>query len=210
VRTEVSSPGITDSSQARALRQLGEPSVFPEYGGRLGTKLSSQLAWYYGPPVYFSRNEMLQHRFTQEENRLLSRQRPVISAGAPISSRVSGPDGPNLEEVTCLDTTSDKSPTHSANTAGREIFELRSSGRLTGKPHLTACCSDRSRHSAAERGFGDRDRFHSSGKIGLHRAAGFHRIGGRIIVNRECRQWQHSCIQWQHSIATSSNDVLSR
>src|SRR5258708_6102394 len=39
----------------------------------------------------------------------------------------------------------EESPTHSANTAGREIFELRSSGRLTGKPHLTlvsvGCCS---------------------------------------------------------------------
>jgi hypothetical protein len=41
-------------------------------------------------------------------------------------------------------------------------------------------------------GFGNRDRFHSSGKIGLHRAAGFHPIGGRIIVHRECRQWQHN------------------
>src|SRR5712692_2227685 len=45
----------------------------------------------------------------------------------------------------------EESPTHSANTAGREIFELRSSGRLTGYPHLTACRSDRSRHTAAER-----------------------------------------------------------
>jgi hypothetical protein len=41
-------------------------------------------------------------------------------------------------------------------------------------------------------GFGNRDRFHSGGTIGLHRAAGFHRIGGRIILHRGCRQWQHN------------------
>jgi hypothetical protein len=42
-----------------------------------------------------------------------------------------------------------KSPTRSTNTAGEEISKLRSSGRITGNPHLTACCSDRSRHAAA-------------------------------------------------------------
>jgi len=49
---------------------------------------------------------------------------------------------------------------------------FRSSGRLTGYPHLTACCSDRSRHTVADAGLGHRDRFHLSSKIGLHWAAG--------------------------------------
>src|SRR5260370_42670081 len=33
---------------------------------------------------------------------------------------------------------------------------------------------------------------HARGKIRLYRAARFHRIGGRIMVHRECRQWQHN------------------
>ena len=78
------------------------------------------------------------------------------------------------------------------------------SGRLTGKPHLTACCPTRVAIRPRSAGFGDRDRFHSSGKIGLHRAARFHRIGGRIIVHRECRQWQHSIATRQKCVAALS------
>jgi hypothetical protein len=40
--------------------------------------------------------------------------------------------------------------------------------------------------------FGNQDRFHLSDKIELHRAAGFQRIVGRIIVHRERRKWQHN------------------
>jgi hypothetical protein len=68
----------------------------------------------------------------------------------------------------------------------RDVLIRSANSRFVGKPHLAACCSDRSRHTVAGAGFGNRDRFHSSGKIGLHRAAGFHRIGGRIMVHREC------------------------
>jgi Ring hydroxylating alpha subunit (catalytic domain) len=44
--------------------------------------------------------------------------------------------------------TGDKSPNHSANTAGREIFELRSSGRLTGNTEVTSLLKSASRISS--------------------------------------------------------------
>src|SRR4030088_260339 len=46
--------------------------------------------------------------------------------------------------------TSASSPTHSPNGADTRLSRFLGSGRITDKPHLTACCSDRSRHTVAD------------------------------------------------------------
>jgi hypothetical protein len=69
---------------------------------------------------------------------------------------------------------------------------LYRSWRMTGKQHLTACCSDRSRHTVAERWIWQSRPLSFKWQDWIARAAGFHRISGRIIAHRECRQWQHN------------------
>jgi hypothetical protein len=52
---------------------------------------------------------------------------------------------------------SDKSPNHSPNSADTRLSRFLGSGRITGKPDVTACCSDRSRLAAARLRFGQDD-----------------------------------------------------
>jgi hypothetical protein len=62
---------------------------------------------------------------------------------------------------------------------------------------LQPVCSDRSRHAAADRWIWQSRPLRIKWQDWIA-------PGGRIIVHRECCQWQHKrCTQWQHSIATS-------
>jgi len=63
-------------------------------------------------------------------------------------------------------------------------------GRITGKPHLTACFSDWSRNDASDSGIWQ------SRSLRIE-CQDWIAAGGGLIVLQECRQWQHNV----HSVA---------
>src|SRR5882724_2373790 len=65
------------------------------------------------------------------------------------------------------------------------IETFRGSGRMTDKPHLTACFSDRSRHAASDSGIWQSRPLRIKWQDWIASAAG-------LIVLRECQQWQHN------------------
>jgi hypothetical protein len=58
-------------------------------------------------------------------------------------------------------------------------------GWITVYPHLAACCSTRAVMPQRTAGFGNRDPLRIKWQNWIA-------LGGRIIVHRECRQWQHN------------------
>src|SRR5258707_14425646 len=57
--------------------------------------------------------------------------------------------------------------------------------RVTGYPHLTACCSHWSRNAVADPWIWQSRPLRIKWQYWIA-------PGGRIIVHRECRQWQHN------------------
>ena len=80
-------------------------------------------------------------------------------------------------------------------------FQILSSWRMTGNPHLMPVAPTGVAIRPRSAGFGNRDRFHSSGKIGLRR-------GGRISSYRRQDNSATLCRKWQHNVAFSDSIPL--